>query len=131
MNVHPHSRLLLACAVAASTLPAVAADRVQAGQWETTLNMAGRTMTRSICLTQSDADLINGDAKSIRTYADKVGAPAGCKVTDVKINGNQVTVTSACANGENVGTTTYHGDAYETTNTNGAKAQSKRVGACK
>jgi hypothetical protein len=53
-------------------------------------------------------------------------------VTDVKANGNQVSVTSVCASGkENVGTTTYHGDNWATVNTNGAKSQSKWVGACK
>ena len=89
-------------------------------------------MTRSACLSKSDADAINGDAKSIGAYVEKVSVPAGCKVTDVKINGNQVSVTTICAAGkQNVGTTTYHGDRSETVNTNGAKSQSKWVGACK
>jgi hypothetical protein len=111
--------------------PAEAADRVRAGQWEQTLNVAGRTISKSTCLTQSDADVINGDARSIKAYAGKVSAPAGCKVTDVKINGNQVVVTSICASGkENVGTTTYHGDSLETVNTNGTTSQSQWVGPC-
>ena len=122
------SGLLLSGALA----HADAAERVHAGQWQTTANVAGQSMTRSICLSADDAALINGDAASIKLYAEKVGAPAGCKVKDVKISGNQVAVTSICASGkESVGTTTYHGDRYEAVNTNGTKAESKRVGDCK
>ena len=59
-------------------------------------------------------------------------ARMGCTVTEVKLNGNQVVVTSVCASGkENVGTTTYHGDSLETVNTNGTQSQAKWVGACK
>jgi hypothetical protein len=126
-------RLLLAtCLSAGLAIPALGADRVRAGQWEVTLQMAGRSMTQPTCLTQADADAINGDAKSVRQYAERVSAQTGCKVNDVKVNGNQVTVTSVCASGkENVGTTTYHGDSYEAVNTNGTRSQAKRVGACK
>jgi hypothetical protein len=85
-----------------------------------------------MCLSTDDAALINGDAASIKAFADKQGASGGCKVKDVAISGNQVTVTSVCAGGkENVGTTTYHGDRYEAVNTNGTKAESKRLGDCK
>jgi len=94
--------------------------------------VAGRGVSRSTCLSQADADAINGDAPSIKAYAERVGSPAGCKVTDVTIKGDQVIVTSVCAAGkQNVGTTTYHGDSFETVNTNGAKSQSKWVGPCK
>jgi len=124
--------LYVACTLASVALPAAAADRVRAGQWDTTLNMLGRSITRSACISQSDADAINGDAKSIKAYVEKASPASGCNVTDVKISGNQVSVTTVCAAGkENVGTTTYHGDSSETVNTNGAKSESKRVGACK
>jgi hypothetical protein len=123
--------LLLACIFACVALVAEAADRVRAGQWEQTLTIAGRTISKSTCLTQSDAEAINGDASSIKMYVEKVSAPAGCKVTDVKINGSQVVVTSVCASGkENVGTTTYHGDSFETVNTNGTRSEAKWIGAC-
>jgi hypothetical protein len=130
-NDLPHA-LHIALALACFAAPAAAADRVRAGQWDTTLDMLGRTMTRSACISPSDAAAINGDAKSIAAYVERVSAPVGCKVTDVKISGNQVSVTTVCAAGkQNVGTTTYHGDSSETVNSNGAKSQSKRVGACK
>src|SRR5262245_5083270 len=120
--------LLVPCLTICLALPAWAADRVRAGQWETMLTVAGQAITRSVCISQSDADTINGDANSLKAYVDKVNAPAGCKVTDVTITGNQVKVTSVCANGkENVGTTSYHGDSSETVNTNGAKSESDHV----
>jgi hypothetical protein len=132
MKTRPRKALLLICVLSCFAVPVAAADRVREGQWDTTVNLGGRVMTRSVCISKSDADAINGDAKSIGAYVQKVSAPADCKVTDVKINGNQVSVTTICAAGkENVGTTTYHGDSSETVNTNGAKSQSKWVGPCK
>ena len=132
MRTARSAALLVPCLTICIALPAWAADRVRAGQWETTLHVAGQAITRSVCISQNDADAINGDAKSLKAYVEKVNAPAGCKVTDVNITGIQVNVTSVCASGkENVGTTTYHGDSSETVNTNGAKSESKRVGACK
>jgi hypothetical protein len=126
------TRLLEVLVLASIALPAAAADRVRAGQWETTLNLAGKTVTKSVCIPQADADAINGDANSVRGYAERATAATGCKATDVKVNGNQVTVTSVCASGkESVGTTTYHGDSVETVNTNGLKSQAKWVGPCK
>jgi hypothetical protein len=119
------------CILVCLALPAAAADRVRAGQWDTTVNLGGRAITKSVCISKDDADAINGDAKSIGAYVEKVSEPAGCKVTDVKVSGDQVNVTTVCAAGkENVGTTTYHGDSFETVNTNGAKSQSKWIGPC-
>jgi hypothetical protein len=132
MTTDYQGALLLICVFACTALPAEAADRVRAGQWDMTVNVMGQTMTKSTCMSQSDADEINGDAKSIKAYVERVSAPAGCKVTDVKTDGNQVIVTSVCASGKtNVGTTTYHGDSFETVNSNGTKSQSKWVGACR
>jgi hypothetical protein len=132
MTIDRGSRLLLSTLVTFLVLPAWAADRVRAGEWETTVNLGGRSMTKSICLTQVDADAINGDAKSMRAFVEKINEGTNCKVDDIKANGNQVTVTSTCGDGkQRVGTTTYHGDSYETVTSNGMKAQSKRLGPCK
>lgn len=124
--------LFASCAVLCGvTTMAVAADRVRPGQWETTLSVLGQTITRPSCLSKADADAINGNEASIRAYAERVSQPAACKVKDVHIDGNTVSVTSMCASGkENVGKTTYHGDRYETVNTNGTKATAKLVGQC-
>ena len=127
------SKILFAmCLSAGLAAPAQGADRVRAGQWEVNLGMAGRSITQSTCLAQADADAINGDAKSVRQYAERVSAKVGCKVSDVKVDGNRVTVTSVCASGkESIGTTTYHGDTYEAVNSNGTTSRAKWVGACK
>lgn len=114
----------------ALALPVQAADRVHPGLWEVSMELNGRTLTRPMCLTQADADAINGDAKSIKAYAEPRNAKAGCKITDIQVDGQRVTVKSVCANGrENVGTTTYHGDRYESTNS-GVESRGRWVGKC-
>ena len=122
---------LATCLLASLALSADAADRVRAGQWDTTMTVNGAERTLSACIPQSDADAMNGDVNSIRAAVEKSIAPTGCKVTDVKVNGGQVIVASNCAGKEAVGTTTYHGDSAETVTANGMKVLAKRVGACK
>jgi hypothetical protein len=131
MNTISRVALFSTCVLACVALPTGAADRVRAGQWDMTLDVNGKTMARSLCMPKSDADAMNGDVNSIRAYVEKSAVPPGCNVTDVKVNGGQVVVTSVCAGKENVGTTTYRGDSFESTNSNGTKAQAKWVGACK
>jgi hypothetical protein len=83
-------------------------------------------------MSQSDADAMNGDVKSVRAYLEKVIPPTICKVTDIKVNGGQVIYTSVCGGGaKNVVTTTYHGDSFEGASTGGTKTEAKLVGACK
>ena len=75
---------------------------------------------------------MNGDAKSVQAYLEKIIPPGICKLTDVKVNGGQVVYTSVCAGGPaNVVTTIYHGDRSEASTTNGVKTDAKWVGACK
>jgi hypothetical protein len=118
---------ILATASLASS--ASAFDRVRAGQWETTVTANGQSTTRSACVAKGDADAINGDLASVRAFVEKNAGP-GCKVTDVKVNAGQVIVTSLCAGAENVGKTTYRGDSYDSADSNGTTARSRRVGAC-
>lgn len=119
----------LLCCAARSGL---AADRVRAGEWEMTAEVNGRMISRSTCMSGSDAAAINGDEASLRAYAERASVPAGCTVSDVKIDGDRVIVTSVCAGDkQHIGTTTYHGDALETVNSNGTTARSKWVGPCK
>jgi hypothetical protein len=131
MNTGTRIATLAACLFACVALPTLAADRIHAGQWDTTLDVNGRTMAMSACVPQSEADAMNGDAASIRAAIEKSTAPTGCKVLDVKVNAGEVRVTSSCAGKEAVGTTTYHGDSAETVSSNGTKALAKRVGPCK
>ncbi len=113
------------------TLPAHAANRVRAGQWEVTINLMGHEVTRSKCFSQSEADALNGDAASIKAYVEHEISPAGCHVKDVKISGDVVSVTSVCSGKTDIGKTIYHGDSFESENTNGAKSHAKWVGVCK
>ena len=123
---------ILLCAAACLALPAEAADRMRAGQWDGTWTGGGRTRATSTCISQADADAINGDAKSVRTYLETVVPPSICKLTDIKLNGSQVIYTSLCTGTkENVITTTYHGDTFETVDSNGNTSVAKRIGACK
>jgi hypothetical protein len=113
-------------------LSAEAADRMRAGQWTGTTTIPGRTIPNSSCISQSDADAMNGDAKSVQAYLQTIIPPTICKLSDVKVNGGQVVYTSVCAGGApNVVTTNYHGDRSEGSSTGGAKTEAKWVGACK
>jgi hypothetical protein len=122
MNINHHKALLLTCVLACIALPADAADRMRAGQWDETWS----------CIAQRDADAMNGDVKSVRAYLEKIIPPTICKLTDIKVNGSQIIYTSVCTGGkENVITTNYHGDSFESVDSSGAKTEAKRVGACK
>jgi hypothetical protein len=124
--------ILLTCVVACGALSVEAADRMRAGQWVGTWTGAGRTQATSTCMARSDVDAMNGDVKSIQTYLEKTIPPTICKLSDIKVKGNDVIYTSICAGGKaNVITTTYHGDSFESTDSTGAKSEAKWVGACK
>ena len=133
MKTNQHIAMLFTCAFAFLAVPAEAADRIRAGQWVGTTTMTGgRTRPSSNCMTQSDADALNGDAKSVQAYLEKAIPPTICKLTDIKLNGGQVVYTSVCGGGApNVVTTNYHGDSFEGTSTGGVKTEAKLVGACK
>jgi hypothetical protein len=132
MKTNRRQALLLTCAFACAALPAHAADRMRAGQWDGTWTGAGRTRATSNCISQADADAMNGDVNSVRSYLQKIIPPEICKVTDIKVNGGQIIYTSVCNGGkQNVITTNYHGESFESVDTNGAKSEAKRVGACK
>ena len=120
--------MLFAIAVPVSGAGAV--DRVHAGQWETTVEAGGKSFSRKSCVTPAEAEVMNGDDKTLRAGIEKATAGSGCTVTAVKANGNQVTVSSQCSIGANTGTTTYRGDSYESENSNGTKVHAKRVSTC-
>ena len=132
MKTSHHQLLLLTLLFATIALPAEAADRLRAGQWVGTWTGAGRTRATSNCVTQADADAMNGDAKAIRAFLEKAIPPAICKLSDIKANGGEVTYTSVCSVGKpNVITTTYHGESFESVDSSGAKSEAKWIGACK
>jgi hypothetical protein len=113
-------------------LPAQAVDRVRSGQWTGTTVVAGKTFPTSSCMSQSDADAMNGDAKSVKAYMETVIPPEVCKITDVKVDRDQVVYTATCgSHPSKVVTTSYHGDHSEGTDSTGGKTEAKRVGPCK
>jgi hypothetical protein len=123
--------LLSMCSMACISQCSEAADRMRAGQWDGTWTGGGRTRTTSNCMLQSDVDAINGDARAVRTYLEKIVPPEICKLKDIQLNGTQIIYTAVCTGGkENVITTNYHGDSFESVDTSGAKSAAKRVGAC-
>ena len=124
------SVLLLLALLALTVAVARAADRVQPGQWETTISAGGRDRVMKSCVTAAEANAANGDEKTFRASVVKSAEGAGCTVKDVKVSGNQVISDSTCGGHQNTSTTTYHGDWYEQTSSNGTKVRAKRVGAC-
>jgi hypothetical protein len=121
--------LLLLAATAAA-----AADRVQSGQWETTMTGVGPKPTVSrYCVTAADAKLMNGDVATLRKYVEQSTAEkmkGRCAVKDVQVKGNQTIVTITCGKTAVTTTTTYHGDRYEAASTAGTALTGKRLGAC-
>jgi Protein of unknown function (DUF3617) len=132
MTANRNLLLLLMLAFACLAIPAEAADRMRAGQWTGTTTVSGKTFASSQCITQSDADAMNGDIKSVREYLVKIIPPTICKLTDIKVDGGQVIYTSTCGGGAaNVTTTTYHGDSFVSLDSKGTKSEAKLMGACK
>jgi Protein of unknown function (DUF3617) len=123
--------LVLFVAIAVPASGVAAADRVHAGQWETTMESGGVSRVIKSCVTPEEAQVMNGgDESTLKAGIEKATAGTGCKVTALKVSGNQVTVSSQCSIGANTGTTVYRGDSYESENTNGTKVHAKRIGAC-
>jgi len=119
-------------AVACLTPLANAADRMRAGEWSGMTMAGGKTFATSSCISQRDAEAMNGDARSIQAYLEKVIPPEICKITNLKVDGMQVVYTGTCVGGPSkVVTTTYHGDRSEGTDTVGSKTEAKLVGPCK
>jgi glycosyltransferase A (GT-A) superfamily protein (DUF2064 family) len=110
------------------------ADRVQAGLWETTLTGAAPKPTvTKYCITAADAAWMNGDLATLRKHLQESTAEKSrgrCSVKNVELKANRSIVTTACGKVEMVSTTTYFGDRYEATNSNGTTLSGKRVGAC-
>jgi hypothetical protein len=113
---------------------AAAADRVQAGQWETTMTVgSAKPVVTKYCITPAEARQMSGDLATLRKYVEEsttANTGGRCAVKKVALNGNQTVVTIACGKTEVVGTTTYHGDRYESSDSAGSTVVGKRLGAC-
>jgi hypothetical protein len=132
MNAPSCLRVLLAVCVTSAVLPTEAADRVRPGQWVGTTVAGGRTFPSSSCVSQADADAMNGDAKSVQGYLEKIIPPESCKLSNVKVDGNKIVYSAVCGGQPpRVITTLYHGSSSEGSDSSGSKTEGKLVGACK
>src|SRR5688500_9181504 len=107
-----------------ATIAIHAADRVQAGQWETSLTMGtGKPMVSKYCIGAAEANAMNGDEAGLRKYLEESTAAntkGRCFVKSVRLEGDTTTVALACGKTEVSSTTTYFGDRYESKSSNGA-----------
>jgi hypothetical protein len=121
--------VLLLCATSVT-----AADRVQAGEWETTMTMgSAKPMVSKYCITAAEAKHMSGDLATLRKYlveSTATNTAGRCSVKDVALTGNRTVVTIACGKTVVTNTTTYHGDRYESTSSNGSTVAGTRLGAC-
>jgi hypothetical protein len=112
-----------------------AADRVKAGKWETKLTPPGASapIVSTYCISADEARLMNSDVATLRKYVtDSTAAKlkGRCTVKSVVAKDNQTIVTIACGKTEVTSTTTYYGDHYDSTSSNGTKLSGKRIGDC-
>ena len=122
--------LLSITMIALTIATARAADRVQAGQWETTISGGVHERVFKACVTAAEANAMNGDEKTVRAAVIKPAEDAGCTVKDIRVSGNKVISDATCHGMQATSTTTYHGDWYEQVSSIGTKVHAKRVGAC-
>jgi hypothetical protein len=76
---------------------------------------------------------MNGDLATLRKYLTEsttTNTKGRCSVKSVDLKDDRTIVAIVCGKSEVVGTTTYHGDRYESTNSNGTTVVGKRLGAC-
>jgi hypothetical protein len=128
------TRLPVALLLCATTLTAFAADRVQAGRWEATMRTgSAKPIATQYCISALEARSMSGDLATLRKYVEestKANTAGRCSVKAVALKDNRTTVTIACGKSEVTNTTTYHGDRFESTSSNGSTVAGKRLGAC-
>lgn len=113
---------------------AAAADRVQAGEWETKMTIGtGKPIVTKYCITPDEARSMNGDEATLRKYlvestAEKTGGR--CLIRTVTLKDDVTTVAIACGKTEVVTSTKYQGNRYESSSSNGAKVTGRKLGAC-
>jgi hypothetical protein len=111
-----------------------AADRVNAGEWETTMTMNGQSHTTKSCKTEAQAKEANRNAQEMREAAAK-DRKTGCSLDDIRVEGNLVSYTLACGDSLTQVKATYHdGNSWESVMTNNKRgtttAKGRRLGAC-
>lgn len=111
-----------------------AAERVQAGEWETTLSMGtGKPIVAKYCISAAEAKAMNGDEAGLRKYLEESTASntkGRCTVKSVKLEGDTSSVALVCGKIEVASTTRYFGDRYESKSSSGTAVAGKRLGDC-
>ncbi|MDH7794023.1 MULTISPECIES: DUF3617 family protein [unclassified Beijerinckia] len=92
-----------------------AADRFEPGLWRSTAVINGKTtrQTGPRCISQQEADAMNGPAASVRKGLETSSDWKGCQIHDVLVDGNQVDFSATCADASTTTSrTTYQGSSY-------------------
>ena len=71
-----YGSLALLVAIAVQATGAAAADRVHAGEWETTVESGGKSFSMKSCATPAQAVAMNGDDRMLREGIEKAMAGA-------------------------------------------------------
>ena len=132
MNAFSCTRTLIVLFGVGAIVPAHAIERVRPGQWVGTTVAAGKTYPTSSCVSQADANAMNGDARSVKGYLEKIIPIESCAISDVKVDGSKIVYSAVCGGQPpRVITTVYHGSSSEGTDSSGTKTEAKLTGACK
>ena len=124
--------------VLAATLSGRAADRMAPGQWEFTLTGDGESRTLNQCMTPDQANEMNGDTTTARSFAEK-RAKGRCTIKSYDVQGNTVKYSMVCGDRTIDSSTTFSGDTSEgtlkTTTADGKvdtrTVKAHRLGACR
>ena len=129
--------LSLAVLLLLATPSAWGAERMKSGQWEMTSLVRGHSQTSTHCVTPEELKAVNGTPAEFRAFLEESTKAAHCKVENLKMEGNTVSYTTACAKTSIDSTTTYHGDHFEMVmDTKGGadsatrQVKARRLGAC-
>src|SRR6185436_4347237 len=93
----------------AGALSVRAAERMAAGQWEFTLTGNGDSRVMKQCITQDQANEMNGDTATARGFAEK-RAKGRCTIKSYDIQGNTVKYALICGDRTIESATTFTGD---------------------
>jgi hypothetical protein len=123
--------------VLAGALSVRAAERMTAGQWEFTLTGDGESRTMEQCVTPDQANEMNGDTRTARTFAEK-RAKGRCTIKSYDIQGNTVKYALICGDRTIESATTFTGDTSAGTQTirtadgkvDTQTVKARRLGAC-
>ena len=128
----------LAClAMAAAASPLFAADRMSTGEWEFTVTMDGESHSSKRCVTAEEANGLNGDATSVRNYAEEKSS-GRCSIKSYDVAAKTISYSMICGDRQVDSVTEYaKGSTKATvTTTHGghsitSKVAGRRLGKCK